>query len=352
VLALGSPAHAGNANWLSVGKDGWLPSLAFTAGVSIQNQKAEGESSCAFGGGGREPFTLGPQDFGVPACLGLADPETNDLEPGMADLRNPISGEDVYVAPGIGINLELATPAVGVIPGDPRFFAQGGVDFYFGVLKNTAIEGDPIGVALPELAMGLPENAPVFALLGTGSHVQTQIQRVGWSAGGGIAFPFEFLGRRLWIKPGAAWARQSLDLDFRVEAGVKNDPISGPNAFGKSGDQIRYISLRAEDTLTVDGLGPSLEIEMDVIDFGPIGASLFITGAAYKVLGDRKVEASTMSELFPATEPTTCCLPMPPRPGVPPRGLPEDQYSADWSFEVDPWFYRAYVGLRFHWIGF
>jgi len=354
-LAFSTPARADGSDWLRVGKDGWLPSFALTGGVFIQKQEASAESFCENGGGGREPFTLSSNDPGVPTCLGLylLDPT---LGAGMANLKPTVSSSNEYVAPSLGINLELATPTVGIIPGDPRFFVSGGADFYFGVLKNIANDRDPTGVRLPDIAQGANENAAVFALLGTGSRVSTEIQTVGWSAGGGIAFPFEFLGRRIWLKPGAAWSRQEFDVDFRVEAGIKNDPLQGANIRAKSGDQLRIVSLRTSDTLRIDGLGPSLEIEMDVIDFGPIGASLFINGAAYKVLGNRKLKASDQTETFAATAPTTCCPAFPPGdpldPGVPARGLPEDTYSANWSFEVDPWFYRANVGLRFHWIGF
>ena len=28
-----------------------------------------------------------------------------------------------------------------------------------------------------------------------------------------------------------------------------------------------------------------------------------------------------------------------------------DTYNAKWSFEVDPWQYRAILGVRFHWLG-
>jgi hypothetical protein len=87
---------------------------------------------------------------------------------------------------------------------------------------------------------------------------------------------------------------------------------------------------------------------MDVGQFGPIGASIFVNGAAYKVLGERTIDF-TASAFFDATAPT-------PNGGPPngtgTKGLAEDTYTGNWTFEVEPWFYRANMGIRFNWFGF
>jgi hypothetical protein len=110
------------------------------------------------------------------------------------------------------------------------------------------------------------------------------------------------------------------------------------------GNDLRPISISGSESLTFDGIGPGLEIEMEVGKFGPIGASLFIGGAAYKILGKRDVSFAN-SVSFEAGEPV----------GVLPGGdgldLGADTYNGDWSYEVDPWLYRARVGLRFQWLG-
>jgi hypothetical protein len=99
------------------------------------------------------------------------------------------------------------------------------------------------------------------------------------------------------------------------------------------------LNLSADTTKIFNGIGPSLEIEMDVGRFGPLGVSLFLGGAMYRILGDRIVNLSdTVSTDIERLSPSVV-------------SLPADTYTANWSFEADPWMYSAAVGIRFHWLG-
>jgi hypothetical protein len=118
-----------------------------------------------------------------------------------------------------------------------------------------------------------------------------------------------------------------------------------PQLEPKWGSELREIVLRSEKSPTFNGIGPSLELEMDVGQFGPIGASLYVGGAFYRVLGNREVK-DTLEASYPATPVGE----FPPPPDQ--RALPGDTYTFNWRFEVDPWLYRAVLGMRLHWFGF
>jgi hypothetical protein len=264
----------------------------------------------------------------------------------MAALRPAVSGTDLAVSPILGFDLQLLTPVIGRIPGSPRLFVQGEVQLTFGSTRNVANEGDPTGARIPDL-IDAPQDTATSSLSGTGSRTISEIQTLGWGAGAGIAFPFTVRGHRLWVKPGAAWTRYTIDVEGVVEAGLKNDPENptpnDPTQPPQWGSELRLISLSDKRSPTYDGIGPSLELELDVGRFGPLGASLFMGGAAYRILGDRSISLSD-SVSFPVGEEGTS-------PTDPSRALPEDTYSANWTFEVDPWLYRAVVGFRLHWYG-
>lgn len=310
---------------------GWVPSLAVTGGVHIQEHTSSVNASCAVGGRGKEappPGSPGSTDNWSP-CVGHAIHQ-------MWRLRPPDSDTDWAVSPVVGVDLQLMTPTIPRIPGRPRLFARGEIQFAFGVSQNTAAEGEPSEAAPPGEGLENIDFA-TDALLGLGSRTSSEIQTLGWGAAAGIAFPFRFRGHQLWVKTGAAWTRYSVDVEGLVVSGLKNDPKRGSVPWGP---ELREITLTGKRSATYDGIGPSLEIEMDVGQFGPIGASLFVGGEVYRVLGNRAVRFSD-SESFP--EGTLS--------GSPPYALPADTYTANWSYEVDPWLYRGRVGLRFSWLG-
>ena len=78
--------------------------------------------------------------------------------------------------------------------------------------------------------------------------------------------------------------------------------------------------------------GPGLELEMETDRFGPVGTTLFLDFFAYKVLGDRTVVLADTATYTDAL------------------GGP-DEYAARWSATVDPWIFRAGLGMRFQWLG-
>jgi len=356
VTGFSSPASANK--WGTLGKEGWIPSVSVFGGATIQDQEAAGDSACDNGGPGfpgppgRVRVTQRTQPFAP--CIFIEQPDLalpnpppsvppEDFPWTAGELRPAIRGNDWSVSPILGFDLQLLTPALSALPGKPRLFARGEIQLTFGSTRNVANEGNATGAHLNETIDSL-SNIDTNGLSGTGSRVISETRTLGFGAVAGIAFPFEFLGRRLWLKPGAAWTRYTVDVVGKVEAGVKNDPQFVTTASSDWGAHLRAVSLSGKRSPTYNGIGPSLELEMDVGQFGPLGASLFLGGAVYKILGDRSVSFSDsvhFAEFNPGAQD-------PPNARV----LPEDTYTANWTFEVDPWLVRGAVGFRLHWYGF
>jgi hypothetical protein len=94
----------------------------------------------------------------------------------------------------------------------------------------------------------------------------------------------------------------------------------------------RETALLGSDSQVYNAIGPGLELEMDVIrSRGWLGVSLFMGARAYRTLGDRSIE-------FGATQSYSDIL-------------GNDVAFANWEVEINPWIYRAHVGIRFQWLG-
>jgi len=298
----------------AVRQPGWIPSFAINGGAAMQDMKASVDSACENGGPGAEL-----PDLDIISCDFI-------VGPGPSALREPESGSDLTVSPIVGFDLQLLTPEIALIPGRPRLFVAGELRLFFPPTKKLALEGDPKGVSIPTPP---PASIPTAALIGVGSQTASEIDTLGWGAGLGLAFPFQFRGRQLWLKPSARWANYKVNIYGKVVAGLKDDPPIGP----PYGSNIREINLLADTSRTYNGVGPGLELELDAGQFGPLGVAVFAGGAIYKVFGERHVDFSTTQTLTG-------------------DGLPEDTYTANFSHEVDPWMYRAGVGIRFSWLGY
>jgi hypothetical protein len=331
----------------------WVPGLGVTSGVTFQQQESSVQSSCAVGGVGTP---AAERVIAIPPCSGGAP-----INPaGVGPLRPSASGSEWTVAPYVGVDLELMTPVL-PIPTRPRLFARGEILPTFASSRKIATEGDPSAVILPTFggtgALQPPGGYTQAAITGQGSQTLSTVQTLVWGAGMGLAFPFRVQGRELRLKPSFGWIRYEVEVEGLVVRAIKNDrqnlaQLNGqvirdctfvPNTVEPTSASCSGIELSASRLQRFDGIGPGLEIEMDAFRWGPIGASLFLGGNAYKILGERSVRFSD-SITYPNPTAST--------PYAAPYGeIPADTYTAEWSFEVDPWLYRAGVGIRFHWLG-
>ena len=343
--------------WLlrGVSDRNWQPSLAVTSGVTFQRHQADVSSSIDDG-------------FGDP------------LEP----LRDPASGEGWRVSPNVGINAEVMTPELWPGGSSIRIFVNGEYLPSFGADLDVAKAGDPKGLVLPQAGYFLQRfcdpNAsppgspfgpgcncpygfgcfPEEAITGVGSRTTANIGQDVFGAAIGVAVPFEFLGRRFLLKPSFGWIRYDIDVDGTVLRAMKFPHDTGPGSLPRIRPVpvIRVVELRDTATQAFNAIGPGLELEMEVHQAGPVETSLFLDARGYRVLGNREIKLS---------DSTTASCPGPviiePPPGFDPGivnffcnlssqfGSEPGNYSADWSYKLDPWLYRVGLGLRFRWTG-
>lgn len=297
------------------GEDRWVPSLAIISGVTVQEQKGSADSLL---------FEAG--------------------SPSPSPLQGPADGDDLAVSPFVGGTLEVMAPAL-PIPTRPRFFVSGEILPTFSSDRSLALDGDPDCVRGPEpdAPCARDEDGSRLrafgedSLNGTGIKTSAEISTLVYGASAGVAFPLQLAGRQLRIKPSFGW------ISYKVEAkGLLVDGQCDPvdrctdvasfiPGFPPNPGFLREITLTGSESRRFHAIGPGLDVEMDVARFHQLGASLFLGGRAYHVEGDRKIS-------FGSTQ-----------------GY-NDQLGADASFarfkvRVDPWLYRAHVGIRFLWLG-
>jgi hypothetical protein len=302
----------------------WVPSLSISGGALIQPQKGSVDS-VLFENGSPTPVPL----------------------QGMVD------GDDLVVSPFVGTGLELMSPAL-PIPTRPRFFLGAEILPTFASEREVATQGDPGCIRGPEI------DAPCVADLteppqqtfaeesaqGEGSNTITLTDTLTYGASFGVAFPANIGRRQLRIKSSLGWLHYKIDgsgvvanamcaLDAST-MNIPNDTACTPRTTGIP-DQVihgfvRETQLEGSGSQSFNAIGGGLDLEMDTVRYGPVGASLFLGGGFYRTLGDRTIGFSD-SETFMDE-------------------LGNDTAAAEWEIEVEKWMYRAHVGIRFQWLGF
>ncbi|MBW2496138.1 MAG: hypothetical protein JRF61_02590, partial [Deltaproteobacteria bacterium] len=289
------------------GADRWIASVAGISGITVQDWDARVDSV---------------------VCRGCTLPD-----PLAEPLRPSASGDDTDVSPYAGVSLELMTPELPTF-GSPRFFLGGEIAGSFGSKRKVAQEGDPgkVGSPAPE---GAQDTTPFGddVALGQGSQTIGEMAEVMYGVYAGVAFPFEFRGRALRIKPAIAWMRYEVDIEgLVVDADCR--PVIGTTECNTNlGGFLRETRLGASSTEDFDGIGPGLDIEMDTGRVGPISTSVFAGARFYRILGDRKIKLTAGPEAFDDV-------------------LGQDEAAARYEFEVDEWMYRFGLGVRLQWLGF
>jgi hypothetical protein len=289
------------------GEDRWVPSLAITGGVTVQEQDGTSDS-----------FMVNLNSVSTP-------------------LRGLIEGSDTAVSPFVGGSLELMSPAL-PFSLRPRVFVSGEILPTFAADRDLAVEGNPSCIRGPE------PNAPCASkpggLSGTsfdadnangqGSSLETQVDTLVYGANLGVAFPVEVLERQLRIKPSVGWINYKVEADGLVVSAACGDPNTIPPST-RCNDFLREMTLAASDSQRFNGIGPGVDVEMDAGQLGPLGVSLFLGGRAYAIVGDRDFS-------FSATQSYD-------------DQLGTDDATALFDVKVDPWMFRGHVGIRLHYLG-
>ena len=238
--------------------------------------------------------------------------------------RGVVEGDSTAVFGFVGFSAELATPALSGAAGRPRLFVHADASYSFDSEEAVANEGSPG----PLEERGPPSNPnqppPVGAVTGQGSSVKVEAQPLVISAGVGFAFSLEAWQRAFRIKPSLEWLWQEDQVTGQM--GVAESIADPGNPQGQC--PCRKVLVESSRSHGFHSIGPGLEIEMDAARAGPMMLSLYASGQAHHVLGDRTVELTGTGTF--------------------------DDGSRDVSFvssyEHEPWRFRAGVGLRFRWV--
>ena len=313
-LVVGLPAHAKEARDES---EQWVP--AFGMYFDVLRHKARGsvQTSEILG----PPFPAGCLLSPFPGFprmpTGALCPRSLPPFNSGALLAPTDQGSDTNVTTMVGGNLELMSPRLTERFLMPRFFAHLDLAASFGFERNLAGTGTPGAFARP---IPSQNSADIFevAVFGQGSRTRTQVERLVWSAGTGIAFTVDAFQRRIRIKPSFEWIREDIEV-----SGVVNRAVQLAQDTTNFGD-IRPVSLSAKRKVRYHGFGPGLELEADAVRTGPVIMSVFALGRAYHFSG------SLTETLFAS-----------------------NQFGefAQWQIEHERWAYRAGVGIRFRWVG-
>jgi len=336
----------------------------------------------------------------------------------------PAESDQLVMNPWVGGSIEIMTPGLQFLPTRPRFFVHGDVQRMFGTERSLARTGDPSdsaaiglppgfllqwdqvagddqpGVLPPQPPLnpdGSPANGtpPLYAgtllfptetsrarasetlVSGLGTKMVVTEDDWAWGGGAGVAFTFELFGRRLRVKPSIEYQRRTLTIESTANSALpSNEPgtkFSRPNPDPPPAriaetipPQFNIVQLASEEEFDIDGLGPGLEIEMDTWQVGPVMLSLYLSGQAYKVLGDTELaiggDTSTPCNFTDGSNLEALCQQtgdfdfsafnidfsrqrQPDNTNL--AGLGVNDIYGDFEFEIDPWYYQAGVGLRF-----
>jgi hypothetical protein len=308
------------------GEDRWVPSLAITSGLTIQKLQGSVDSV-------------------------LFQPETN---PTAVPLQGSFDDDDLAVSPFVGGSLEVMTPAL-PIPLRPRLFMSGEILPTFDNERRVAVDKNPGCLRGPEVGapcvmdiVGLLDRSfAEDAVIGQGSLTTADIDTLVYGASFGVSFPARIAERQIRIKPSAGWITYKVDSTGTVvDAACPTyppQPQINPNKcipiVTDPQGALRETVLMGSGSQRFHGIGGGLDIEMDTIRYGPLGVSLFLGARAYRILGDRTIAFSAEQTFGVGFD------------GTGMQVFPAERSVAAWEVEVDPWMYRAHVGIRFQWLG-
>ncbi len=296
-LLVAMPASANDPTNALADHDRWIPSIGFAFGFT--HQKQEGSV-----------FT--------------------EIEQGIFGAFAPYSGRP-FAEGDTGVNLlhvggtyELQTPRLFPTKWSPRLFFGGEILNVSAAKRSLAREDDP------KTKLIYPNNNPEgqfvdLAILGQGSTTRSDAETVQYQAGIGLAFPLQVGEWRISLKPSVQYLNQEFLFTGLISDANRTDKLIGT-------PPTRVVLLTGSDSLDVHAVGPGFEIEVEAAQVKSFAASVFLSGGAYRVLSDRSVRFQTTADATGDPNDTTA-------------------FRGTWTAEIDPWIYRASIGVRFKWLG-
>ena len=312
----------------------WIPS--FGPFFDVLGQKASGSvepgdvlgTPLTEGGCPVTSRTTGVTTRNGDLCYSGAFDQPIGIRPYPKRIFRTEEGNDTSVAPMVGFTFELMTPSLLDRWLRPRVFAHGEFAASFGFERNLAGDGRPDTFSIPFIPTGAVKDRDEAAVDGQGTRTRLQLERWVYSGGAGIAFSTDLFSRRVRIKPSFEYLRQEIELIGVVHRALKLEDPALLNNF----ESVRLIALTQTKMITLDGFGPGLELEADTARVGPFVTSVYMTGRGYYFFDNLEHTLTATT-----TDPDGCDT----------AGNCE---SARWTYDIDPWAWRAGVGFRFRWL--
>lgn len=290
----------------------WVPSVAAFLGVMSQGGEGAITTSDVLG----PPLTEG-------GCLDRNRGTRNGgLCPGSPlELIPNTRSSDTAVTALVGGSAELMTPRLFDALLSPRLFVHGDAMAAFAFDRNLAGERSPGRFVPQELDPNVSDPSEV-AVKGQGSRVNTRVQPLALAAGAGVAFTADVFQRTVRIKPSVEYLYQEVKLTGELRRAVKLEEDFDASDDGELAD-FRLVAFRQTDIERQHGFGGGLEIEADSGRIGAFALSVFFLGRGYRIVGDTDFSLSQVNEFGE---------------------------MATWDIELDPWVWRAGLGLRFRYL--
>ncbi len=247
-----------------------------------------------------------------------------------SDVRGTFAGATRAVSGGFGGSLELSGPILAPIPGRPRLFAHADVSYLLDPEEPVVNEGAP-GLVEVQVVQGTNQR-PVAGVQGRGSATRVETQPLVLGAGLGLSFELHPWERRVRLKPSLEWQwQEDLVTSLFGEAESENpaDPVRCDFVSG-----CRTLSILADKAQDFHALGAGLEVELDTGRLGDFVFSVFASSQTYRVLGDRRLELTTVGSWVRELD------------GQPSARAPTALTS---TYEHELWHYRFGVGMRILW---
>lgn len=284
-----------------------------------------------------DPLAGWEPNFGVVIGLDFQTVEgstsTSDIVPNPATfpgpIRPPSEGDVLNTQPTVGLDLGILSPRV-VSLGDQvwlRVFAHASAELNFAA-ETVATREEARGALRPPVgSTGDPvDRFSEISIVGQGSRGVVDFQLYQFRAGTGLAFDIELFERPVRIRTSLEYIRKRIKPRAGVSRAIQTR-LGTPPTFlvDDFENDFRFITTDVEESVTLHGIGPGIEAEVDAPKIGPFRTSIFGGFNFYRFLGDLETE-STVS-----------------------AGSGNPSETATFRFEFKPWVYRINAGFRIRW---
>lgn len=242
--------------------------------------------------------------------------------------RGRFRDDSVFALWSLSFSTELSTPAWSDLAGRPRMFVHADVVTLFDPEAPVVNDADPGPLRVLSQLPGGGGLAPLAGVQGRGSSLRAQADTLALSAGAGITFHADLWERSLRIKPSIEWfwqQEQIIATLAEAESEGANPDFCGP---------CRTLFIRDSRRNNFHSLGPGLELELDAARISDFVLTVFASGRAYHILGDRKVAFESTGTWMVE--------------GSPSEVRPDSTFTS--SYKREPWHFQAGIGVRLRWL--